>query len=520
MCNPYTEYTNFTNIINDLKENDYILIKDKDISGFEAVVTSIVGNDVYVVLYDYKAVNILFLYILTMVNDENHKDHLTKILNDYEFYNYVKKNIKIKINTLKQLHFTYESQEYKIRIAFTSDTIEYIKCLKPSSIYIKDLFDLLPRKFTIQEEIEQKVLDWLVDTDNQRIVTEFMMNKFVPKQKFSILPDVDIAPDFHEHSFKSEEHFNKIIKNYIPLRDQPDINLNTISKKYYYKMVPYRDNLLSIASNFESFNFIENKKNKYIKLIDDRYNYKLNKIHTTLTDYDKRNIKQAAIKYISKQYPTFISDINNFVDNVKNKLVNYDKKDKINLSLKVENLQDDMIYIQPVSIATRYRFESEYDLHNNYKGHIATVFINPSKNIAYYMDSEAPKTTTFVITSPFTNELVLLDLNAYLRNLKHALKLKGVSKLMNLKDVIKNCPYATHQNHIGAQEITMDNRCQTWVIYYTIMFALNIIVPKGYLVNLIAKNSCKRMIQFTNYLYENFLKPKEEIHLNNNCLIV
>ena len=57
-----------------------------------------------------------------------------------------------------------------------------------------------------------------------------------------------MAPDFIEHKLNSDI-YNQLIKKYEPLRGQPDVDLNTVSKKYYYKMVPSQDNLITIASN-------------------------------------------------------------------------------------------------------------------------------------------------------------------------------------------------------------------------------------------------------------------------------
>jgi hypothetical protein len=122
------------------------------------------------------------------------------------------------------------------------------------------------------------------------------------------------------------------------------------------------------------------------------------------------------------------------------------------------------------------------------------------------LDSSEQSTTSFKTVNRYTDKTVLVTEKYFLDNIKEILnKRHNIEKLLNISELTTFCPTIEEFSSVGVQLISKDLRCQTWHLYYAIMFILNPTIPKGIISKVIITDYKKRLVQFSRYIYDKYI---------------
>jgi hypothetical protein len=509
MCDSLKQYTDIRGIVKDVKLNDHLLLICEKIqeSPIKALVT-----EVYIkyqkrklkIQLDNEEIARKVVFSIYLLDQDYTKPPWIALTSDI----HIKDNLKITINKRGVLRMRYKNDT--VSFIFKS-TLKYIKCLNEiSTKNITDLLELLPQDYTEGDYIGNAVFDYLQDDKkSEYVIKDTLLSYGI--DNVHILPSIIVEPDYIEHT-NDLEIFNDIYPN----NKLYDV-WGSLIEPFYYKMISNNKNLpflrglrKAIRVKYKEYQDV----NKYISNDIES----LNKFSTGELELDKNdeyyNLFKKSEKIPIKNRASYLSKktIPNVYKRKKEIEIYFDTIDK-QIKLNTENLKPvknsildknvsllyDSIYIQPI-----YRY---YLLKDSKEiGHVVNILIDPKNKISYYLDSSEQSTTSFKTVNRYTDKTVLVTEKYFLDNIKEILnKRHNIEKLLNISELTTFCPTIEEFSSVGVQLISKDLRCQTWHLYYAIMFILNPTIPKGIISKVIITDYKKRLVQFSRYIYDKYI---------------
>jgi hypothetical protein len=536
MCDPFKQYISIDDIVTNLKLNDHLSIEIENGPELEYTVTKIydkvinkkIRHRINLKLYNNESVKKFFKTIDESDENEKEKVFIKTIEESDNPISIIGDDLEIYIEH-SYLIASYDKKDMFFQL---QEVILSIKCLKPvMSVNIIDLYNILPKNFISDERIVKDVMIFLQDKIQQNKIINDVLLKCWNKEKIHILDTISIAPDMVEHKC-NEREFDRLLKKI----SYPYPLVNT----FYYKMITNSYNFLRMHSNYKKIknDWDENEKNKelleqrvtekYYKMLTETENEKKIKLLEPVSGMYKYEYDENELK-LEKLENDIRKDAEDTVlkDPEMNRLKNKIKKDTLEFQYLREDLNSTSVdgdikpntilyknisllsnsfYIQPIIMYSGF---SSLEGFEEYSGtsHIVNILIDTKNKIAYYIDSESDGSTAFITTDPFTGISVLVTIDDFLYKVKKLLKKHNINTLLNIRETMEFCPYVKRDlDYVGAQFLNKDSQCQTWSLYYVIMFILNSRIPKGIISKMININHKERLIQFTNYIYKKFIK--------------